>query len=625
MCGIAGLVAAKTAVNAQDVLGTLVGALTHRGPDGRGHLLRSCDGWTVGLGHSRLAILDLSPAAAQPMVGSSNRCWLTYNGEVYNFAELRRELEAQGHVFASRADSEVVLKAYEAWGLDAVRRLRGMFGFGLWDERSGRMVLARDPLGIKPLYYYQTENLLLFASEVRALLATGLVRRKVDSEALVSFLRWGSVAAPLTIIEGVRSLLPGRCLVVQPHHGRLLSDEISYGEDLFEADSSHSDIRQREIGKQLRQLLEQSVRLHMVSDVPLGVFLSGGIDSAAITALMSRVSTQRPRTFSVVFGESQFSEAHYARIVAEKYRADHREIVLSEGGLLDLLPSAIAAMDQPTVDGLNTFVISDSVRKAGITVALSGLGGDELFAGYPSFRRAERLRVIGAFPIGLRRIAAGVGRRIGPDSVAQRKLWELIASDASPGASYSVSRQLFADEEIRRAIGAPTTGARVAADPQVSDVINSVSCSELRGYMANTLLRDTDCMSMAHGLEVRVPFVDPVVVKYVLGLPGKWKVRRGRPKALLLEALGELLPVEVWRRRKRGFTLPLERWLRSALKPRVDEVLADPSALRRSGVEPGFAADIWSTFKTKPRRERWARPWAFYVLASWCDTNRVEA
>ena len=327
--------------------------------------------------------------------------WITYNGETYNFKELRREIGDEPGV--SNTDTEVVLRAYRKWGVDAFRRIRGMFALAIWDHANQQLVLARDPLGIKPLYYFATKDRLLFASELRALLASGLTPRRLSTEGVDSYLATGSVESPLTIVEGIRQLRPGHYLQVKVNHGIELT-EVKF--TLPENVSAPSD-RDAAVA-QLRSELEETVRLHLVSDVPLGVFLSGGMDSSALVALMSRVSDQRPKTFSVVFDENTFTEAPFSRAVAERFNTDHSEIRLSERRLIDLLPDAIAAIDQPTMDGINTFVVSGAVKDAGVTVALSGLGGDELFAGYPSFRRAMKL----SSPVSKRvlRAASGLGK-----------------------------------------------------------------------------------------------------------------------------------------------------------------------------------------------------------------------
>src|SRR5205085_4148234 len=340
--------------------------------------------------------------------------------------------------------------------------------------------------------------------------------------------------------------------------------EVSYTGDWLEGATAPQGLDRQAAVEVLREALKESVRVHLESDVPLGPFLSGGIDSSAIVALMSQVSGNRPKTFSVIFTEEKFSEARHARQVATKFDTEHHEIHLGEQRLFDMLPAAIGAEDQPTMDGINTFVVSKAVKDAGITVALSGLGGDELFAGYPTFRRAVRSQSVARVPVSLRRGISSLGVRVWNSSVQQKKLWQSLASDGSPASTCAISRQLFPLSEAGSFFIDGTDfnnnfRANLAFPVERflgSDVVNAVSLCELRGYMANTLLRDTDCMSMAHSLEVRVPFVDPVVARFVLSLPGAWKLNGGRPKPLLLDALGDLLPSEITHRPKMGFTLP---------------------------------------------------------------------
>jgi asparagine synthase (glutamine-hydrolysing) len=332
---------------------------------------------------------------------------ITYNGETYNFKELSDAIGANSR---SGSDTEVVLNAYCAFGADVFSKLRGMFALAIWDNENRQLLLARDRFGIKPLYYYVCNDFLLFASELRALVATGLVPRKLSRPGLDSYLANGSVAAPLTIVDGVRQLLPGHHLRVRANE----SGELEYTTTKFATDfhgSARTETREEAV-VQLRAELEESVRMHLVSDVPLGVFLSGGMDSSALVALMSKVSRQRPKTFSVVFEETDLSEENYSRLVAQRFATDHCEIRLTEQQLLDMLPDAIAALDQPTMDGINTFVVSKAVKNAGVTVALSGLGGDELFAGYPSFRRALKFASLPGASKQVLRAAAGVGQHV---------------------------------------------------------------------------------------------------------------------------------------------------------------------------------------------------------------------
>ncbi len=602
-------------------------AVAHRGPDDAGEEIVETAGGVIGLGHRRLAILDLSPLGHQPMRDSARGNWLNYNGEIYNLEDLRTELKNRGYEFQSRTDSEVVLAAYREWGPTALLRLRGMFAIGLWDEILQQLVLARDPFGIKPLYYYRRGNLFLFASEVRALLSSGLVPRRLSAEGLSSFLQFGSVQSPWTAVDGVHSLKPGHYLVVKPREDRLQVEEIPYMDNQISTSTYSCKIRSRpEAVAALREILKESVRLHLLSDVPLGVFLSGGIDSSAIVALMSQVSKERPKTFTVVFGEKEFTEASFGRLVAKRFGTDHQEIPLSEKTVLEMLPAAFCAMDQPTMDAINTYVVSRAVKEAGITVALSGLGGDELFGGYPSFNRIKRARVFVGVPTWARRAVAVAGRTLLNRSVRQEKAWDLLAGDGSPLSVYALSRQLFSLKEISSLMHdlVASTYRRWEPDGFPDDPINTISLYELQGYMANTLLRDTDFMSMAHALEVRVPFIDSAVVPYVLSLPGMWKLDGRRSKPLLLDALGELLPEEIWRRPKMGFTLPFARWVHGALALPIERILSgkewDISAV---GLNKEKVLGVWRKFQAKPAAVGWSRPWSLYVLARWCELNRV--
>jgi asparagine synthase (glutamine-hydrolysing) len=691
MCGIAGIITAETGrLNPQSVAELMQGAVMHRGPDDRG-LFISDDG-RCALAHTRLSILDLSSAGHQPMgLGQqeawsrehgakgkgqrakgkeqSERYWITYNGEIYNYRGLRREQGAGSREqgisdcelrisdlknsysvnsdWQSNSDTEVILRSYARWGRECVNHLRGMFAFAIWDEQEQELFLARDPFGIKPLYYYQTNHCFLFASEIRALLASGLVSRKLNREGVASYLEFGSVQDPSTIIDGVKSLLPGHCLIVKLEDRRLKTELFRYSGNLLKETGDGVPASRPEAVIQLRQILEDSVRQHLVSDVPLGAFLSGGIDSSAVVALMSRVAHEKPKTFSVIFNENEFSEATHARHVAETFRTDHREILLQESDLLELLPAALAAMDQPTMDGINTFVVSRAVKEAGITAALSGLGGDELFAGYPSFRRAEQLHKIARLPQPFRTSASAVGRAFLNGSSRNQKLWDLLESDCTSSAAYNISRRLFAPTEIAALTGGQRSEVRgrkpeirgrrseigkkfairnpksAIGVPPDADVINAVSRYELQGYMANTLLRDTDQMSMAHALEIRVPFIDPVVVSFVLGLPGEWKTDGSRAKPLLLDAIEDLLPEEVWRRPKMGFTFPFERWMQSGLRSEVAAALSCSADLSHLGLSTDSCRAMWETFVKNPSQEPWSRPWALYVLKKWCELNRV--
>lgn len=618
MCSISGIFSPARKSVPTDIVARMNAAQHHRGPDDQGML--ECSSARVVLGNTRLAIIDTSPAGHQPMRDSETGNAITYNGEVYNFKDLRREIDSD---WSSKTDTEVVLRAYNKMGVEAFRKLRGMFALAIWDNAKKQLILARDPFGIKPLYYYVTKDQLLFASELRALLASGLIPKRLNPNGVDSYLANGSVAAPLTIIDGVQQLLPGHHLQVSANAlGGIELSNVKY------ASSDHIEAvthNRADAVARLRSELEESIRLHLVSDVPLGVFLSGGIDSSAIVALMSRLTEQRPKTFSVIFDESGFTEAPFSRAVAERFQTDHAEIKLSENRLLELLPDAVAAIDQPTMDGINTFVVSQAVKQAGVTVALSGLGGDELFAGYPSFRRALKMGSMSRASRRVLKAAAGVGQVALNGSVQRHKFWQLVKSEGAPEDVYRISRQLFAAEYVAAITGRNLESCSTNGKTRDADVVNVISRLELNGYMTNTLLRDTDTMSMAHSLEVRVPFVDVKVVDYVLSLPGEWKLRAGSQKALLIDAVADLLPKDFLTRPKMGFTLPFEKWLQQNLRSELSSSIADTRLLSNASLSPKTVQRVWTSFLAKPRAIGWTRPWSLYVLAKWCGVNGVTA
>jgi asparagine synthase (glutamine-hydrolysing) len=627
MCSIAGIFSLEAnAPQLPQSLAGMVGALRHRGPDDSGAWRREAvAGPAVGLANTRLAIIDLSPAGHMPMEDAVTGHVLTYNGETYNFRDLRRELEEPDREWQSQTDTEVVLRGYQRWGAAAWRRLRGMFALALWDEAEETLMLARDPFGIKPLYYYQTDKLFVFASEIRALLASGLVPRRLSQAGAASFLHYGAVDEPGAIIEGVRALRPGHFLTARAEGRKIVCEELAYAADMIPA-APQAKTRAEAVGS-LRELLRETVKIHLVSDVPLGMFLSGGIDSSALVALMSEVTREKPRTFSVVFAEKQLSEAQYARRVADKFGAEHTEVMLRESRLLEMLPAALAAMDQPTQDSVNSFVVSQAVKEAGMTVALSGLGGDELFAGYPAFRRAQQMAKAAFVPRSLRQAAATVGEAFFYDSITRKKTWRLLAGEGRADETTDLARQLLLPEEVETLIGrAPAKASEKLWPTELAgeDVINAVSLHELQNYMANTLLRDTDCASMAVSLEARVPFVDTALASFVLSLPGAWKTDGARPKPLLTDALGDLLPPEIVNRPKMGFTLPFSFWLQSNLRAEVDKLMSDTLMLKVIGLNAEAARSIWQRFQAAPQKVGWSRPWALFVLARWCALHGVR-
>jgi asparagine synthase (glutamine-hydrolysing) len=632
MCGIVGILTFKSSIPA-GVLEQATRSLKHRGPDDSGTILieeTQPQPMQLGLGHRRLSILDLSPLGHQPMHDPATGNWIVFNGEIYNFRELRKELQELGVEFKSNSDTEVILASYRVWGEPCLTRLGGMFAFALWDAQRKRLLLARDPMGIKPLYYFQSPQTFIFASEVRTLLQTGLMPRKADSTGVLSYLTFGSVSEPWTIVEGIQSLPAGHLLTVE--NGSISSRE--YWNPL---PSSTGDESNASSGNgmawedQLPAILRNAVMSHLVSDVPVGVFLSGGIDSSALVAVLSQNGIQA-NTFSLVFAEEEFDEGQYSREVARRFRTEHHEIPVSQKDTLSMLPEALCAMDQPTIDGFNTYLVSTKTREAGVKVALTGLGADEMFAGYSNFRRVPRMERFSErfqrLPMLAQRSLSAAVALFGGKGDRSRKLAELAAGHDSIVHPYFLVRMLFAEPE-RKALFSSLDyiAARQSVDRVLQqsvtesrslDPVNRVSYLESKFYMRNTLLRDSDFMSMAHGLELRVPFLDRMLVEACFRIPGKEKLRGDLPKGLLLSSLGVELPREIVNRPKRGFTLPFERWLRGEMRPVVEDVLLK-SDWEQLPINAGAVREVWKSFLAG--ETSWSRPWSLFILKRWCEQN----
>ena len=548
--------------------------LVHRGPDSDGSFV---DG-PAGLAARRLAIIDLE-TGDQPIANEDSTIHVVQNGELYNYRELRAELERAGHRFRTRGDTEVLVHLYEEHGLDFARRLRGMFAVALWDAPRRRLVLARDRFGIKPLYYRTSAQGLEFASELRA-----LPRGEIDLHALEAFLAFNSIPAPLTIFRDARKLSPGHLLVLEDGQSRI---------ERFArpAPASTGELRdddEAELVEELRARLRDSVRAHLVSDVPVGVMLSGGIDSSALAALAAEESSEPLRTFSIGFEERSFDELEDARLVAERYGTRHRELVLRPDAAL-LLPALAEAFDEPFADSsaLPTYLVSQLAAED-VKVALSGEGGDELFGGYYTYvadllalraGRAARIArpLVERLPSSSARAsfdykAKRFVRAAHLPPLERHHAWKEIFSPEAR-AELTGRRHGFDPVDLYRARFAETGGAELLA--RLQDV-------DLGVYLVDDLLVKTDRASMAHSLEARVPYLDPVVTNLALALPARHRVRGLRKKVLLRKAVSPLLPKEIARGKKRGFSIPAAAWLRGELEPFARETLA-PATLRRQG------------------------------------------
>ena len=597
-------------------------AMEHRGPDDEG--IWANQSGQVGLSSRRLAIRDISPAGHMPMGNESQNVWLAYNGEIYNADELRLELEKCGYRFCSSSDTEVLLHGYEEWGEEVVLRLRGMFAFAIWDERpqahGGILFLGRDRLGIKPLYYARTAQGVVFASELKTVQASGLVSREISASGLVGYLMMGAVPNPLTIYRDIQALEPGHTLTIS-------SASTRSPQRYWKLPTETVEISYHDAVEQTRALLSEAVRIRLVSDVPLGAFLSGGLDSSGIVALMRQATSGTIRTCSMVFEESEYSEAPYARAMAQHVGAEHFERVITAADLTSELDNVFRAMDQPTIDGVNTYFVSQTAKQAGLTVALSGLGGDELFGGYPNTfggvpRMLRSLRRAQSVPGGAAMARAAIG--LSPQKHRLARVQDALKREISPASAYLTRRGLFSAHQVKSLVTPEVweEGSKffdpveyIAARADDDDnahpdgLFEWTSRAELGNYTHHQLLRDTDAMSMAHSLEVRVPFLDHVLVERVLALPAVLKLRGEGPKPLMNAALKPFLPPVISKRRdKQGFTFPFDKWIQGM---RV-------SLSTKEGIDflqPGAVENVWQQHGAG--RMHWSRAWSLAVLQRW--------
>ena len=618
MCGICGIYGKDADI---EVVRKMASAMSHRGPDGEGFMEKP----NMVLGHRRLSIIDLSERASQPMRNETGDIWIVFNGEIYNFPELRRELMKYGHRFNSDTDTEVVVHGYEQWGQDCLDRLRGMFAFAIYDEREDILFLARDRLGEKPLYYFERDGSFVFASELKAIISSVLTDKQIDPVGLHHYLSFYSVPSPNTMVSGVNSLLPGHKIVVTGNKGIKVKRYWSLPESCEE---STAKIKLESAKEELRELMLESVRMRLISDVPLGAFLSGGVDSSIVVGLMSSLMSLPVDTYSVGFrGEgSEISELKYAKLLADRFVTNHKEVILSGRDVLNDLDRIVRGIDQPSGDGVNTYFVSKAAKE-GMTVALSGLGGDELFAGYPHFagfksQHEEEHCVNRIFGHSAKRIA-----EVLPQNIKKRQPFKSMRYfGESINRKYSLSRSVFWEDEKLRLYSDNylSDNLKYLQDSSLfysdvvvnaDDVVRSVSKLELLGYMPNTLLRDTDAMSMVHSLEVRVPLIDHKLVEYVYLLPSKFKLNGNISKYLLVEAFRDLIPKEILERKKTGFEIPMGYWLKNELREVVYDVFSKDSIEKRGIFKYNEMQSIYKRFYEG--RAGYMLIWMFVILELW--------
>jgi asparagine synthase (glutamine-hydrolysing) len=634
MCGLAGVITGdEQAVRA--ALPRMVEAQAHRGPDDSGQAVFPFGHLCFGLGHRRLSILDLTSAAHQPMIHRDSGDVLIFNGQIYNFRRLRAMLENEGFSFSSTGDTEVLLKALVHWGPLALEKLEGMFALAFLDRSAGTLLLARDPVGIKPLYLACSPGLLVFASEVRGVLASGLVSRDIDRAGLAGYLAYGSLQAPLTLFKNVRSFPAGSWMGISP--SAITTGALPEARNHWVFPRPDAGVSSAVAAGRIRDTLQVAVSDHLMSDVPLGFYLSSGVDSTIVTSLAAR-GNANVHTFTVGFpADNQLNEVAAARKTADSLGARHTEVILTESGAQRSTLRWLETLDSPSMDGLNTFVVSEAAKHVGITVAIAGQGGDELFGGYPSFSDVPRFRRVLKhltwMPGRIRAWATGIV--LARESEAVRlKAHDMAGSPTGLLPLYLQRRRTLADRQMAMlgfdsiALGLsdgylPREAARRLSTDE-SDPVWTISQYETRLYLGNMLLRDGDATGMAHGIEIRVPMLDRRVLDLVCALPGRIRLPTGKAdKHLLKVACGDLLRDDVIAGEKRGFVLPLWRWMLGPLRELCEDSL---KSLRASGLVhlPGVEA-VWQAFLREPESPIWSRAWELCVAGYYLAAPRTSA
>jgi asparagine synthase (glutamine-hydrolysing) len=620
MCGIAGLVTKNSAESCRPAAVRMADAMSHRGPDSHGvELLGECL-----LVNARLAIVDLSERGRMPMSNADGTVWITYNGEVYNAAELRKLLVGRGYCFRSTSDTEVVLHLYEEFGEDFVRQLRGMFAFAIWDGRVRKLVLARDRMGIKPLYVARSGERLLFASEVKTLLTSGLVERRLDPAGVRVYLQLGHVPPPWTIVRGITPLEPGHVASWQDGEWK----ERAYW--TLESPGACSPVAEEDLAEQLSDVLLQATQDHLLSDVPIALFLSGGADSACLGALARRAGSTNLTALTVGFAEPEFDETQPAQQTAKALGLPIQVVRLGPSQVATGIDHAIWAMDQPTVDGLNSYWISKLGADAGYKVALSGQGGDELFGGYTSLAWFERFENIGRWTSSLPNAPFHflLDRQRFP--FRWRKMSYLFGGDPFVASQLAV-KVLFLESDVHRLLvpalangHGPSEAHRHllhwAEQVHGRGLMERLAYMDVEAHLQPRLLRDLDAMSMAHSIEVRPVFLDHRLIEFVLGVPAPIRMRQ---KRLLFEAARRFMPegllADLATRPKRTFTFPLAHWISQDMRFMVEETFAPSQVdavgvLRASGVQA-----LWRRYVKLPTQVGWSRIWDLFVLVRWCE------
>jgi asparagine synthase (glutamine-hydrolysing) len=628
MCGIGGVLLPQPTLARAELearLWAMTQAVRHRGPDDQ-------EIWTDGLAglvQARLAVIDLSAASNQPIASQDGSVWLTYNGEIYNFAEIRADLEKIGYVFRSRGDAEIIANGWHAWGPKIFGRLRGMFALALWDQRTKQLVLARDRLGKKPLYYAPTPGALLFGSEIKALLTWPGIARQPNLTAIDHYLSLQYVPAPETAFKGIFRVPAAHYLVASPDaQGGWRGLELVRYWRLPEPKAARAGRPAEELERELVAHLEEAVRLRLIADVPLGAFLSGGLDSASVVAMMARAGGGPVKTFTIGFGDARFDETRYARMVAERYATEHEEYVV-EPDAAAVLPRLVWHYGEPFADpsAIPTYYVSEMARRK-VTVALNGDGGDEAFLGYSRYQAMRHLSRLDRLPqwsrLALARLLtyapSGLQRELKLPQI--RDVLEASAGRAEQ--RYAGTIVFFADrdkeagygEAMRAQLGHSALDLLAPYFAAADGLVAGANWADLHTYLPDDLMVKVDVASMAHGLETRSPLLDHVLLEWAASIPAETRMAGGQTKALFKRAMGPYLPREVIYRKKMGFGCPIDEWLRAELKPLAYDTLLSQPARERGLLRPDYVRRLLDEH-CSGRRNHHTRLWALLMLELW--------
>ena len=613
MCGINGIIGQLEPRQSRRSVEFMNQKMAHRGPDADGIFQSG----KATLGHRRLSIIDLDIRGNQPMHSVDGRYSIVFNGEIYNYRELKSEVI--DYPFVSKTDTEVLIALFAKMGPAMLEKLEGMFSMAIWDSVEEKMFLARDRYGKKPLYYWIGDGQFVFSSEVRSLIASGLFAPKLHLELLPEFLQYQTVFDPNTLLKNVFQLEGGFYAIVSSKNEDSIEFQTLPYYVRTESISHNCEVKNyKEAILQTRLLFDAAVEKRLVSDVDFGAFLSGGVDSSAVVAVMSKYLQTPVKTFHVYFDESEFSELKYAELVARKFRTDHTNILITPKNFLEEVTPALASIDHPSADGVNTYVVSKYTRAAGIKMALSGLGGDEIFAGYDVFKRLADIRKLRK--LGLLQMWELLPTSVRSSWIKQGKLAELMAlPEINEVTAYALFRRFFSNAELKKFELNNNHSTHWSLGLGRQNLTSWIGNEEVERYMKPVLLRDTDQMSMAHSLEVRVPFLDHKLTDFVMSLPDQFKPHRPGKK-LLIDAMGDDLPREIWDRKKMGFVFPWKSWVNGELRSTVNQGLSalEPIEILRPLLVELRKSQSWE------ENPQYYKLWLLTALGHWIQNNNIE-